>query len=152
MKCICAVFAAAAISSVGVLAQTQAAVETSTRTIDVKDGRKTTVSGCLEKNPGGGYMLTDGEGDLIYTLVTDKDLTPQLSRRVSIRGKATDLGDAKLMIESTLHTRGSSGAITEKVTTELSGALGLRYLGVESVETVSGNRAADLSWCREGFR
>ena len=99
MKLITAVLGIAAMCAIGISAQAQTTREKETRTIEVKDGKKISVSGCLKKNPGGGYMLMDGAGDLQYALVTDRDLTKQLGHLVSIRGKATDRRDAKLKIQ-----------------------------------------------------
>jgi hypothetical protein len=134
MKFISATFGMVALCAVSVGAQTQTTtVDRETRKIVVTDGTTITVVGCIEKNPGGGYMLTDlASGGLLYTLVTDEDMTTYLGRYVSIRGKATDLGDAKMTIESTVTTNGR----TEKATTEIKGAIGLHYLGVESVEMI----------------
>ena len=133
MKRITAVFGIAAMCAGGVAAQVQTTREKETRTIQVKDGKKISVSGCLRRNPGGGYMLMDAAGNLQYTLATDKDLTNQLDQRVSIRGRATDRGAAKLKIESKV----GNGGDADEATTEIEGDLGLRYLGVDSVETIA---------------
>src|SRR2546426_927969 len=133
MKRITAVFGIAAMCASGVAVQAQTTQEKETRTIEVKDGKKITVSGCLRRNPGGGYMLMDATGDLQYALATDKDLTSQLDQLVSIRGKATDRGAAKLKIESKV----GNGENADTATTDIEGDLGLRYLGVDSVETIA---------------
>jgi len=141
MKLICAAFGIAAICAVGVGAQTKEMHDQGKRKIEVKDGKKTTVTGCLERNPGGGYMITNEMGGMKYELVTNKDLSDEVGRRVAIRGKATDLGDAKVKIESTVGTSGRTGderdRIETKATTEMTGDLGLKYLGVDSVKTLA---------------
>ena len=60
MKLICTTFGLAAMLAVGLGAQSST---TKTKTkVDVKDGKEIHVSGCLERNPGGGYMLTTTQG------------------------------------------------------------------------------------------
>src|SRR6266511_5320512 len=61
MKLISAAFGLAAICAVGVGAQTQTTRTETKRTVDVKDGKKITITGCLEKIASGGYMLTSTE-------------------------------------------------------------------------------------------
>lgn len=135
MDPITAVFALAmaAISTAGVSAGQQTAIEGDVKTVEVKGGKALTMTGCLERNPGGGFMLTGRDGGMLYALVTDKDLTKQVGQFVSVSGKATDRGDAKLKIES----KTTSGGITSKVKTEHDGALGLHYFGVDSVDTIA---------------
>ena len=143
MRFITAVAAVAAMYAADVNAQSLlTTIERETRTVQVVEGKKITVTGCLERNPGGGYMLLDGRGDLMYTLVTDKDLTKQLDQFVAIAGRATDLGAAKLKIESKV----SGGGITEKATTEFDGPIGLHYLGVDAVDTIAASCAAAKSF------
>jgi hypothetical protein len=133
MKLIGAAFGIAAMCSIGAVAQTQTTHESGTQKIEVKDGKKITISGCLARNPGGGYMLTDDTGGMKYALVTNKDLSKDLERRVSVRGKATDRGDAHVKIES----KAESSVGTTGSTEDLKGDLGLRYLGVDSVKVIS---------------
>src|ERR1035438_856427 len=104
MKLICAAFGIAAMCAVGVGAQT--GTTTGNTKIDVKDGTKITISGCLERNPGGGYMLTTSTGAMKYALVTNRDLAKHLGHRLRVRGKATDLGDGKVTIDSKVGTGG----------------------------------------------
>lgn len=141
MKLICAAFGIAAMCAAGVGAQTKTVNDVGQRKIEVKDGKKITVAGCLERNPGGGYMLTNSEGGMKYDLVTNKDLADKVGQRVSIRGKATDQGDAKLKIESKVGTSGVAGDEKDKIEssakTEMKGDMGLKYLGVDSVKVLS---------------
>jgi len=143
MKLISVTCCIASLCAAGLTAQTRT---TTTQTdekqkVEIKDGKKTTVLGCLERNPGGGYMLTSAEtGGMKYALVTDKDLSKHLGERVEVRGKATDRGDAKVKLETEVATSGSGAGdnkITDKVTRELKGDLGLHYLGVDSVKTMA---------------
>jgi len=107
------------------------------RKIEVARGKEVAVTGCLERNPGGGFMLTNDAGGMMYALVTGKDLTPRVGERVVVSGKATDKGDAKLKITSKGVRPGVESQIETKVQTELAGGLGLKYLGVDSIKTMS---------------
>jgi Protein of unknown function (DUF5818) len=131
MKAICAAVGVAAMCAIGLTAQTS---QTESKTkIEVKDGKDVNVTGCLERNPGGGYMLTNSEGGLKYTLVTKDDLSEHLGHRVLVKGKAADKGDGKVKIESTVGTTGSEKTESK---TEVKGddMAGMRYLGVKSVK------------------
>jgi hypothetical protein len=134
MKLICAAFGIAAMCAVGVGAQTST-TKGQTK-IEVKDGKKVTVGGCLERNPGGGYMITNSAGGLKYALVTNRDLSKHIGHRVEVRGKATDRGDGKLEIESKVGTSGGGDKTESK--TEIKGDMaGMHYLGVDSVKMIS---------------
>ncbi len=102
MKLMCAAFGIAAMCAVGVGAQSGTTTERTK--VDVKDGTKVTISGCLERNSGGGYILTDSAGTMKYMLVTNKDLAKHVGHRLQVRGKATDRGDGKVTIESKVGT------------------------------------------------
>ena len=134
MKLICAAFGIAAMCVIGVGAQTST---TKGKTkIEVKDGKKITIGGCLERNPGGGYMITNSTGGMKYALVTGRDLSKHLGHRVEVRGKATDRGDGKMEIESKVGTSGGGDKAESK--TELKGDMpGMHYLGVDSVKMIS---------------
>ena len=134
MKSICAAVGVAALCAIGLSAQS---TETQTKTkIEVKDGKDVAVTGCLERNPGGGYMLTNSEGGLKYALVTKDDLSKHLGHRIEVKGKAADKGDGKVKIESTVGTTGSEKAESK---TEVKGddMAGMRYLGVKSVKMLA---------------
>ena len=131
MKLICAAFGLAAMCAVGLGAQT-----TTTKTkVEVKDGKEITVSGCLERNPTGGYMLTTTQGSMKYALVTDDDLSKHLGHRVELKGKAADCGDGKVKIESTSKT----GDDKSRAKTEIKGEdmSGMKYLGMKSLKMIS---------------
>ena len=132
MKLICATFGLAAICAVGLGAQSGT---TTTKTkVDVKDGKDITVSGCLESNPGGGYMLTTTTGAMKYAIVTDDDLQKHVGHRVELKGKAADRGDGKVKIESEV----KSGGDKAKAKTEMKGDMaGMHYLGMKSLKMIS---------------
>jgi hypothetical protein len=133
MKLICAAFGLAAMCAVGMNAQS-GTTKTKTK-VDVKDGKDITVSGCLERNPGGGYMLTTTSGSMKYAVVTDDDLSKHLGHRVELKGKASDRGDGKVKIESTT----GSGDDKSKAKTEMKGSdmSGMHYLGMKSLKMIS---------------
>ena len=134
MKLIGAAFGIAAMCAVGAAAQTRTIHEEGKQKIEVKDGKKVTVHGCLEQTRNGAYIVTNDEGGLKYELITDKNLSDDVGRFVEVRGKATDRGDAKVKVE----TKGTSGSTATTTTdTELKGDLGLKYLGVDSVKKLS---------------
>ena len=132
MKLICAAFGLAAMCAVGLDAQS-ATTKTKTK-IEVKDGKDITVSGCLENNPGGGYMLTSTTGAMKYAVITDDDLAKHVGHRVELKGKAADRGDGKVKIESTV----GSGDDKTKAKTEVKGDMaGMHYLGMKSLKMIS---------------
>lgn len=133
MKLIGAAFGIAALCAMGAAAQTQTTHESGTQKIEVQDGKKITIDGCLEPNPSGGYLLTSEAGDMKYALITDRNLDKQVNKWVQVRGKATDRGDAKVKVE----TKRDSSVGTTGSTEELKGNLDLKYLGVDSVKVLS---------------
>ena len=140
MKLISAAFAIAALGAVGVGAQTQTTHTETKRTIEVKDGKKITITGCLERNASGGFMLRSTEyGGREYALVTDKKLDDHVGHRVVVRGKASDMGDGKVKIETEVGTTGSDSdkEKTEKSKVELKKKTGVHYLGVDSVKMIA---------------
>lgn len=139
MRPIAVAFAIAATCGIGAAAQTRTIHEQGKEKIEVKDGKKVTVHGCLERSANGGYVLADDQGGLKYELITDKNLSEDVGRFVAVRGKATDRGDAKVKIESQVGTSGSSSAATttDAGKVEMKGNLDLKYLGVDSVKTLA---------------
>jgi hypothetical protein len=135
MKSITAAVCVVALSSVGLVAQSQT-TETKTKTkVEIKDGKDVTVRGCLAPNPAGGFMLTTTGGDMKYALITDDDLSKDVGHRLEVKGKAADRGDGKVKVESKVGTTGSE---TAKTTTEMKGDMsGMHLLGVKSIKTLS---------------
>jgi len=104
--------------------------------VEVKDGKDVNVTGCLDRNAEGTYLLTTRDGDLKYELVTDEDLSKHVGHRIEVKGKAADKGDGKVKTETSV---GTSGSEKTKAKTEVEGTdlAGLRYLGVKSVKMIS---------------
>jgi hypothetical protein len=125
--------AVAAMFAVGLGAQS-GTTKTKT-TVDVKDGKDITIGGCLERNPGGGYVLTTAKGAMKYVVVTDDDLSKHVGHRVELKGKAADRGDGKVKIESKIE----SGDEKTEAKTEIKGSdmSGMHYLGLKSLKMIS---------------
>ncbi len=78
--------------------------------VKVDDGKSTTVTGCIERNADGGFMLTnvagkDGaRGSYLLAATTDDndldDIHKHVGERVEITGKAADQGKGKLKVET----------------------------------------------------
>ena len=118
-----------------VTAAAQSSTIQTTRKIEVKDGRNITVTGCLAVNPGGGFKLTETNGEMKYALITDDNLSNRVGDRVEVKGRAADQGEGKVKIES--KTVGTSGEIS-KSTTEAKGDLGgMPFLGVTSIKKIA---------------
>src|SRR5262245_38497797 len=140
MKLIGMAFGIALMCSIGAGAQTSTTKVDGKHKVTVKDGKEITITGCVERNPGGGYMLTDSRtGGMKYALVTDDDLSKHVGHRVEVKGNATDLGDAKVTTES--RAKGTSGSDSGKAKVEskttAEGNLDLHYLGLKSLKMVS---------------
>jgi len=142
MKLIGAALGFAAMCAIGAGAQTTTSKVEQKNKVKVKDGKEVTVTGCVEKNPGGGYMLTDSSsGGMKYALVTNDDLSKHVGHKVEVKGDATDKGDAKVKIESKV--KGTSGDNNTKdkakmeAKTKAEGDLGLHYLGMKSLKMIS---------------
>lgn len=111
--------------------------------VKVDDGKSTTVTGCIERNADGGFMLTnvagkDGaRGSYLLAATDDNDLDDvhkHVGERVEITGKAADQGKGKLKVET--KAEGTSGKTETK--SEVSGDLkGLPYLGVKSFRVLA---------------
>jgi hypothetical protein len=138
MKLIGAALGIVAMCAVGAAAQTSTTKVDSKSKVTVKDGKEINVTGCVERNPGGGYMLTDSNtGGMKYMLVTEDDLSKHVGHKVEVKGDATDKGKGKVEIES--KTKGTSGDDKTKMETKTKaeGDLGMRYLGLKSLKMVS---------------
>jgi len=139
MKLIGATLGIVAMCAIGAGAQTSTMKKEDKTKIKVKDGKEMTITGCLERNPGGGYMLTDSAtGGMKYALVTDDDLSKHVGHKVEVKGNATDKGDAKLKVESKVKgTTGNEDTRKSETKTEMKGDLGLHYLGLKSLKMIS---------------
>src|SRR6185295_7940088 len=130
MKLIGAAFGIALMCSIGVGAQTATTKVDGKQKVTVKDGKEITITGCVERNPGGGYILTDSTtGGMKYALVTDDDLSKHVGHKVEIKGNATDRGDAKVKTESKAKgTSGSDSKAKVETRSKAEGNLDLHYL------------------------
>src|SRR5262245_8396389 len=140
MKLIGAAFGIALMCSIGAGAQTATTKVDGKSKVTVKDGKDITITGCVERNAGGGYLLTDSAtGGMKYALVTDDDLSKHVGHKVEVKGTATDLGDAKVKFES--KAKGTTGSDSEKARSETKstaeGNLDLHYLGLKSLKMIS---------------
>jgi hypothetical protein len=112
--------------------------------LSVENGRDITVTGCVERNADGGYLLTraaNKEGSFgSYILTSDNDaLKDHVGYRVEIKGKAADQGDGKIKVETKNESRVGDGDKKKTTSTsEVKGDLtGLPFLGVKSVKTIA---------------
>jgi hypothetical protein len=113
----------------------------STSRVIVEDGKEMTVTGCVQRNPEGGYTLAhaagkDGVvGSYILARLDDDDdelddLEEHVGHRVEIKGKAADRGDGKIKVET------ENGKTVTK--SEVKGDLaGLPFLGVKSSRMIA---------------
>jgi hypothetical protein len=139
-----AAIAVAGLCVASLTAQTQETQTTTKTKIEIKGGKDVTVSGCLERRPGGDYVLTSVRDksrleQSRYALVTSQDLSEHVGERVEIKGKAVTNGDGKVSIESKTKTEVENGKDQETKTKSegTSGAFDLPYLGVRSMKTLS---------------
>lgn len=112
--------------------------------VEVKDGKDMKVTGCVERAPEGGFMLTsvaNKDGALgSYILARAEghddidDIGKHVGHRVEIDGTAADQGKGKITVES--KSEGTSGKTEAK--SELKGDLkGIPYLGVKSIRMIA---------------
>jgi hypothetical protein len=122
---------------VAVCAVSLAAQSETTKTkskVKVDGGNEITVAGCMERNPAGGYMLTDGSTH--YSLVGGKGLDKHVGHRIEVKGKTTDGGHGKVKIES--KTKSSKSETTEDKA-EIKGDV--HAIGVKSVKMIASSCA-----------
>jgi hypothetical protein len=112
--------------------------------VKVDDGKSMTVTGCVERAPEGGFMLTNvanKDGALGSYMLAKAgghdafdDLDKHVGHRVEIQGTAADKGNAKVTVET--KTEGTTGKTEAK--SELKGDLkGLPFLGVKSIKMMA---------------
>jgi hypothetical protein len=136
------IFAAAAISAALVSAASAAQENDKPKSrVIVEDGKEMTITGCVGRNPDGGYTLTNAAGKdgatgsyILASLKGDDDefddLKDHVGHRVEIKGKAADKGDGRLKVET------DSGKTETK--SEMKGDLsGLPFLGVKSLRMLA---------------
>ena len=142
MKLIGATIAVAGCCVLAASAQEIKTTKKETSKIEIKGGKTVEVSGCMERSDEGHFVLTSDSGALKYLLVTEDNLTKYIGRLVEVKGVATDKGDAKVKIESSVGTSGEvAGKKVDdqksKTKTEIEGDIGLPYLGVKSIKKLS---------------
>jgi hypothetical protein len=134
------IFAVAAISATLVSASAAQGTDKPKSRVIVEDGKDLTVTGCVGRNPDGGYTLTNAAGKdgamnsyILARLKDDdsvEDLKDHVGHRVEIEGKAADKGDGRIRVET------DSGKTESK--SEMKGDLsGLPFLGVKSSRMIA---------------
>ena len=110
-------------------------------TVIVEDGKEITVTGCIERNPDGGYTITHATGkegvvgSYILARLDGADdelngLKDHVGHRMELKGKAADRGEGKLRI-LTENRRTEAKA-------EVKGDLvGLPFLGLQSTRMLA---------------
>ena len=133
-------FGLAAISAVGLNAQTEVKRETK---VEIKGGKEITTTGCVNRMSDGRFTLTGVGGEVQYILTGHENMSKRVGHRIQVKGKATDLGDAQVKTETKTTTkvdveRGPDAKTEHKTTTEQKGDLaGVRFLEVDSVKTLA---------------
>jgi hypothetical protein len=134
------IFAVAAISATLVSASVAQGTDKPKSRVIVEDGKELTVTGCVGRNPDGGYTLTNAAGKdgptgsyILASLKGDDavdDVKDHVGHRVEIKGKAADKGDGRIRVET------DSGKTESK--SEMKGDLsGLPFLGVKSSRMIA---------------
>ncbi len=122
-----------AFCTAGLLAQ-ESEVHSKTK-LEVKDGKKVTVSGCVQQT-GDGLVLSDVEGDLSHSyLLVGKsdDIAKHVGHRVEITGKAADRDHGKVKVE----TKDKVGGHERKGESRAEGDLSMPLLGVDHVKMLA---------------
>jgi len=114
----------------------QSSETTTTTKITLKDGKDVKVTGCVESDHAGGYLLThvaDKTGALhSYMLVSDDDdFAKHVGHRVQIDGKVADRDGGKVEIRRETNVDGP--AKDTRVRTQRSGP----YLGVKDLRMIA---------------
>jgi hypothetical protein len=112
--------------------------------VSVEDGKNITVTGCVQRDPDGGFLLTnvagkDGARGSYLLVADDEDLGKHLGHRVEVSGKAADQGKGKIAVETKNEVKTTDGDKKKTESkSEVKGDLaGLPYLGVKSVRTIA---------------
>lgn len=128
--------------TVALSAQQITTTVTQKTTFAVKDGHDLKVRGCVRSFEDAGYMLTDGNGQMTYVLVTNDNLGRFVGHRVEINGLGTDGDDGTIEIEREVGTSGViDGAKVNgpklKQMREVHGDVGFPYVSVKSVKKIA---------------
>jgi hypothetical protein len=136
-------FACAVVLAAG-LADLHAQDVKSKTKVTVEDGKDIKVTGCVERNPDGGFLLTnvagkDGARGSYVLASNDDDLDKHLGHRVEISGKAADQGKGKISVETKNEVKTADGDKKKSESkSEVKGDLaGLPFLGVKSLRMIA---------------
>jgi acylphosphatase len=122
-----------------------AAQDAKTRTnVTVKDGKEITLTGCVERNPNGEYVLTNvaGKDGAVGSYILAKggdsdaleDLDKHVGHRMEIVGKAANRGDGKIEVETKSENKRGKTETKSEVKGDLDG---LPFLGVKSSRMIA---------------
>jgi hypothetical protein len=121
--------------AVGASAQSGTTERKEKTKVEIKGGKDVTMTGCLERSAGTtDWVLTDDIGRVKYAVVTDDDLSKYVNRRVEIKGRAADRGDARVKIEQKVE--GTSGETSETKVETKGDSTAMSFLGLRSIKTV----------------
>jgi hypothetical protein len=134
---LCIAVAVAVIAGAAVAAQ-----DTPKTRVVVEDGKEMTLTGCIQRNPDGNYILTNAAGrdggtsSYILTALGEDDddklddLKDHVGHRFEIKGKAADRGEGKIKVKT------ESGKTETK--SEVKGDLaGLPFLGIKTSRMIA---------------
>jgi len=112
--------------------------------VTVEDGKDIKVTGCVDRNPDGGFLLTNvaGKNGALgsYVLAGDNDdLDKHVGHRVEVSGKAADQGKGKISVETKNEIKTGDGDKKKSESkSEVKGDLtGLPFLGVKSLRMIA---------------
>ena len=117
----------------------QATETTTTTNIQMKGGKSVTLSGCVEADSDGGYLLThvaDKAGALSsYVLVTTNEyFAKHIGQRVRIEGKLADRTHGRVDVTSDTNTNGVQSHVETDARTD---PAPIRYLGPDHMKTIA---------------
>jgi len=119
----------------GVAAQSATTERHEKTKIEIKGGKDVTLTGCLQRSSGTtDYVLVDEHRADTYAVVTEDDLGKYVDKRVRVRGRAADRGDATVKIEHKV--RGTSGESSEAKVEAKGDTTAIPYLGLRSISEI----------------
>ena len=117
----------------------QATETTTTTNIQMKGGKSVTLSGCIEADPDGGYLLThvlDKTGvPQSYVLVTtNKFFAKHVGQRVEVEGKLADRTHGRVAVATDTKTDGVNSHVETDARHD---AAAIRYLGPDHMKSIA---------------
>jgi hypothetical protein len=114
----------------------QSSSTTTTTKIDVKDGKDVKVTGCIEANPDGGYMLTNvadktGERHYYILVSSSENFAKVLNDRVEIEGTIGDSRNGKVEIKTETKVDGPARDTHSKIESKAP------YMGVKNMRMIA---------------